>query len=158
MVEQASDFACAGELDVSLELGISPLGYFLAQDGPGIRVNGEDDEDLERVRASEWSLVGVPWSKIPVSGCNTAFPIDPPPLNRHYWSFGADGMASALMEWHQHRLVWHQLCYIENSALSYQYFMCEIAPVIFVHGFITHVVMCDGTEDRAKSRRPGNLN
>jgi hypothetical protein len=64
MVEQAGDFASAGELGVSLELGISPLGHFLAQDGPGIRVNGEDDEDLERVRASEWSFVGVPWSKI----------------------------------------------------------------------------------------------
>jgi hypothetical protein len=64
MVEQASDFACAGELGASLELGISPLGHFLAQDGPGIRVNGKDDEDLERVEASEWSLVGVPGSKI----------------------------------------------------------------------------------------------
>lgn len=64
MIEQASDFACAGELGVSLELGISPLAHFLAQDGPGIRVNGEDDEDLKRVEASEWSLVGVPWSKI----------------------------------------------------------------------------------------------
>jgi hypothetical protein len=64
MVEQASDFACAGELGARLELRISPLGHFLAQDGPGIRVNGKDDEDLERVEASEWSLVGVPWGKI----------------------------------------------------------------------------------------------
>lgn len=64
VIEEAGDFACAGELGVSLELGISPLGHLLAQDGPGIRVNGEDDEDLERVKAFEWSLVGAPWSKI----------------------------------------------------------------------------------------------
>lgn len=60
MVEQASDFACASELNISLELGISPLGYFLAHGGPGIRVNGKYDEELERVKASKWSLVGVP--------------------------------------------------------------------------------------------------
>lgn len=64
MIKQASDFPCAGELGVRLELGISPLGHFLAQDGPGIRVNGKDDEDLERVETSEWSLVGVPRTKI----------------------------------------------------------------------------------------------
>ena len=63
MVEEASDLACAGEVDVSLKVSISPLGH-LAQDGPGVSVNGEDDEDLEGVEAFERGLVGVPRSKV----------------------------------------------------------------------------------------------
>ena len=84
--------------------------------------------------------------------------------HQHRWNgISTDGMASAPMEWHQHRLVWHQLCYIQNSALSYQYCspiykrlkpMCEIAPVIFVHGFVTHVVMCDRSSGVRFHQRP----
>jgi hypothetical protein len=63
VVEQASDFACVGEVDITLKVRIPPLDH-LAYDGPGVSVNGEDDEDLERVEAFEWGHVGVPGSDV----------------------------------------------------------------------------------------------
>lgn len=59
MAKQAGHLASAGQQNIALELGISPLGHLLAKRGPRIRADGEDDKDLEGMEASVRSLVRI---------------------------------------------------------------------------------------------------
>ena len=59
VVEQAGNFAGAGEMSVSLEVGVLSLDHFLAQGCPRIGVDGEDGKDLEGMEAFEGSLVRI---------------------------------------------------------------------------------------------------
>lgn len=59
MVEQAGHFAGAGQQSIALELGVLPLGHPLAQRDPQIRMDREDDKDLEGMEAFVRRLVRV---------------------------------------------------------------------------------------------------
>jgi hypothetical protein len=53
----------AGQQNIALELGVSPLGHLLAKRRPRIRADREDDKDLEGMEASVRRLVRISGGK-----------------------------------------------------------------------------------------------
>lgn len=63
MAKQAGHLTGAGQQNIALELGISPLSYLLTKRGPRICMDREDNKNLEGIEASVWYFIRISRSK-----------------------------------------------------------------------------------------------
>jgi hypothetical protein len=60
MVEETHYLASTCEQGVGLKWGLLSVHHLLAEGGPRVRVDGNDDENLEWVEAPKWGFVRIP--------------------------------------------------------------------------------------------------
>lgn len=63
VIEESCHLSGTGKEDIWLEVCFLFLHHFLTEQCPGVRVDGEDDEDLKRVETLKGRLVWIPGGK-----------------------------------------------------------------------------------------------